>query len=77
MNGPNSSRRRLPSGLQGPLYSGGKHGYLHEVKVEESAARTEARSKRSPAEQVALLDLRLGVGVGATKERARLLALVS
>ncbi len=32
----------------------------------------EARSTRSPNQQLELLDERLGVGVGATKERARL-----
>ena len=32
----------------------------------------EARSTRSPNQQLELLDERLGVGVGATKERAKL-----
>jgi len=30
------------------------------------------RDKRSPAGQIAALDIRLGLGVGAKKERARL-----
>lgn len=33
-----------------------------------------ARSKRSPAQQIAVLDKRLGVAQGAVKERGRLLA---
>ena len=32
----------------------------------------EARAQRSPAQQLAALDLRLGEGVGARRERARL-----
>jgi len=34
--------------------------------------RNEARSERSPQQQLAVLDERLGKGVGAEKERARL-----
>lgn len=71
---PNPSRRALPGGNQGPLVSGGKHGYLKPMRREEAAQRAEARSKRSPQDQLAILDRNLGVGIGAVKERARLLA---
>lgn len=41
-------------------------------RYEEAVAREELFIKRTPAQQIALLDKRLGVGVGAKKERARL-----
>jgi hypothetical protein len=53
----------------------GKHGArpdLYEDRVRETAERAKERSERSPQQQVALLDHRLGVGVGAKKERGRL-----
>ena len=34
------------------------------------------RDKRSPKEQLALLDERLGVGIGATRERIKLTELI-
>lgn len=36
--------------------------------------RVKARAKRSPSQQLAMLDQRLGKGKGAKRERARLLA---
>lgn len=42
----------------------------------KAAQRQADRSRRSEEEQLALLDKRLGVGVGAAKERKRLLAAI-
>lgn len=39
---------------------------------EDAVKRQEIRNSLSPREQLARLDTRLGKGVGATKERARL-----
>lgn len=38
--------------------------------------RQEARAKRTPQEQLKALDERFGPGLGATRERARLAALI-
>ncbi len=43
-----------------------------EVRQKSAKERAEARSERNTREQIAALDRRLGVGVGAKKERARL-----
>ncbi len=43
-------------------------------KREEAEERFSARSARSPKEQLAKLDCQLGKGVGAKKERAKLIA---
>lgn len=69
---PNSSRARLPSGLQGGTGPGGPYGYLKPMRRENAAQMAELRAKRSPQEQLDRLDKRLGVGVGAVRERKAL-----
>lgn len=73
MNNPNSARRRLSSGLQGPHTPGGIHGAFLELRREDAKKRKEERDRRSPQQQLDLLDQRLGRGIGAKKERERLL----
>lgn len=46
--------------------------YNKENRVESAKERQEARSKRTASQQVKELDIRLGEGEGATKERKRL-----
>lgn len=45
-------------------------------KRDREWARQNARANRSPQEQIAMLDSRLGKDIGAKKERARLASLV-
>ncbi len=46
-------------------------------RQESAGVRQEERDKRSPLQQLIVLDKRLGKGQGATKERAKLLALLT
>tara|TARA_B100000287_G_scaffold367068_1_gene362603 strand:- start:298 stop:480 length:183 start_codon:yes stop_codon:yes gene_type:complete len=39
---------------------------------EEANVRAEERANRTPAQQIAVLDKKLGTGIGAKKERKRL-----
>lgn len=42
------------------------------TKLNEAKERADQRAKRTSAEQINVLDGRLGKGVGATKERVKL-----
>lgn len=70
-DGKNPSRS--PSGM---LIPGGRHGYRLETRRQEAQERAEVRAQRSPQEQLAVLDKRLGKGQGAARERARLQKLI-
>ena len=41
-------------------------------RIQEGQIRAELRANRSPREQLARLDQKLGVGVGAARERMKL-----
>lgn len=43
----------------------------------QAMERGRERKQRTPKEQLALLDVRLGKGVGAERERARLINLIT
>jgi hypothetical protein len=57
-------------------HPGGRYGYRMKFRKEEAQKRQDARNHRTPEQQLALLDSRLGAGQGARKERARLAALI-
>lgn len=49
----------------------------HEKRAKEATERQEAFGKLSPQQRLHLLDARLGAGVGAVKQRAKLAKLIS
>lgn len=72
-NGVNPARANgRPNGR--PLYPGGRYGYRMQLRREESAEREAFRATLTPQQQLDRLDVRLGSGVGARKERKRLQA---
>lgn len=83
-NGRNPSRREGGPGRsqnsgafmehQLNLTPGGQYGHRMEYRRTEAKKRAKARADRTPEEQIALLDKRLGVGVGAMREREKLQA---
>lgn len=61
-----------PLRISGRINDGGYYGFTKAKRQKEAKARQETRNKRSPREQLDLLDKRFGRGVGAKKERNRL-----
>ena len=49
---------------------------FEQLRRKDAEGRKEERNKRSPEDQLKLLDDRLGVGIGAKKERTRLQKLI-
>mgnify|MGYP001586060108 CR=1 FL=1 len=68
----NPSRQRLPGGLQGGLYSGGYYGSTKTLRKDDAKERAEYRDNLTAEQQLARLDKRLGIGIGAKRERAAL-----
>lgn len=48
-----------------------------ELKKQEAEKRQQNRDKRSPQDQVAVLDSKFGKDLGAKKERAKLISLLN
>lgn len=52
-------------------------GKSKSLKQQEANERKEKRERRSPSDQIALLDAKFGKNVGAKKERERLLEVIN
>lgn len=52
--------------------SNGRSRKPRKVRRQEAEVRQAERDKRTPAQQIEVLNARLGIRVGAVKERARL-----
>ena len=70
------SRNHLTSAEQTAAHEAYCSEHGRAARCRKADEREAARAARTPEEQIALLDRRLGVGQGATRERARLLALL-
>ena len=49
----------------------------YRTKADEAQERKELRDARTPQQQIAVLDKKFGAGLGAKKERAKLLKLIN
>lgn len=68
------SRRHETSRENGDARAAYQKEHGPEARQRKADEREETRDARSPREQLGLLDQRLGVGIGARRERARLQA---
>ncbi len=66
------SRRHETAGPHREAVAAYKKAHGSEARQMRAEIRRETREGRSPQEQLVMLDSRLGDGVGAQKERARL-----